>query len=305
MRDIVHFETREFPSLLPGAEGCHEMLTMPDGVQLSAGRLTFGNPAEWSSASPEGISFGCVEGQLDFELGGTWRHEIRGAFSFALAAGEPIESVHRADEQARLRSVFLHVPVSALDGLMPAARGKLSLLDAATRSKGGPEFRKWKPQAGLVAVTRQILDCPYRGALRTLYLQAKALELLTVMLDGPDGPADRRDGGPACAPRDVENLRAAHDVLIGTLDSPPSLDALARHVGMSTSRLTRGFRALYGMSVVEFIQDRRLEHAYDALAEGRVSVAQAAYGVGYSPAYFSTLFRRRYGVPPSAIVRRR
>jgi AraC family transcriptional activator of pyochelin receptor len=71
---------------------------------------------------------------------------------------------------------------------------------------------------------------------------------------------------------------------------------------MSTSRLTAGFRRMFGMSVTGFVQDQRLAQALSELREGHSSIAQIAFKVGYSPAYFSTLFRRRFGYQPSTLA---
>jgi AraC family transcriptional activator of pyochelin receptor len=87
--------------------------------------------------------------------------------------------------------------------------------------------------------------------------------------------------------------------------TPPSLDVLARRVGICTTALTSGFRQIYGMSVTEFIQDLRLGEAFRSLSDGDMTVSQAAYSVGMSPAYFSTLFRRRYGLSPSNLTARK
>jgi AraC family transcriptional activator of pyochelin receptor len=37
------------------------------------------------------------------------------------------------------------------------------------------------------------------------------------------------------------------------------------------------------------------------IASGEASVAVAAFRVGYSPAHFSSAFRKRFGIPPSAL----
>lgn len=86
----------------------------------------------------------------------------------------------------------------------------------------------------------------------------------------------------------------------------PELDlgriAAANHVSL------RYLHALFkpsGMSVSEWIWNRRLQRSYDALARGRVaSVTAAAFESGFaSSAHFSTLFRRRYGVSPREVLR--
>ena len=47
--------------------------------------------------------------------------------------------------------------------------------------------------------------------------------------------------------------------------------------------------------------EQRLQQAYAMIASGEASVAVAAFKVGYTPAHFSGLFRKRFGIAPSAL----
>lgn len=62
---------------------------------------------------------------------------------------------------------------------------------------------------------------------------------------------------------------------------------------------------LCGMSAAEWIWHRRLQRSYDALAAGAsASVTAVAFQNGFaSSSHFSTLFRRRFGVPPRDVLR--
>ncbi len=79
---------------------------------------------------------------------------------------------------------------------------------------------------------------------------------------------------------------------------------LCQEFGLSRSQLYRKVSALLGESISDYIQNLRLKKAEELLLEGRLSVAEIAYQVGYSsPDYFSTVFRSRYGVAPSVFRR--
>ncbi|MFM2091006.1 MAG: hypothetical protein RLZZ127_1495 [Planctomycetota bacterium] len=78
-----------------------------------------------------------------------------------------------------------------------------------------------------------------------------------------------------------------------------SVPALAAYAGCSPDHLTRQFRRCQGESLVGCIQRLRLEQARDLIGTGH-GVAEAARLVGIrDPAYFSRIFRRRFGHPPS------
>ncbi len=75
---------------------------------------------------------------------------------------------------------------------------------------------------------------------------------------------------------------------------------LCREFGLSRSQLYRKVNALLGESISDYIQNLRLKKAEELLLEGKLTVAEIAYQVGYSsPDYFSTVFRSRYGVAPT------
>jgi len=78
-----------------------------------------------------------------------------------------------------------------------------------------------------------------------------------------------------------------------------SVADLAGRVGVSRSKLAAEFKAATGQSVLSFQIDVRIDRAKKLLLNGRRSIAEVAYLVGYSdPLYFSKLFRRRTGVSP-------
>ena len=61
------------------------------------------------------------------------------------------------------------------------------------------------------------------------------------------------------------------------------------------------FRSIYGASPKQYIQDRRLAHAYTILeSDDYANIHAVAAIVGYDdPLYFSRVFKRKYGISPS------
>jgi AraC-like DNA-binding protein len=76
--------------------------------------------------------------------------------------------------------------------------------------------------------------------------------------------------------------------------------ALARAVGLSRSVFANRFANLVGAPPIRYLTLWRLQVAAHKLREGRRSVAQIAFEVGYqSEAAFARAFRREFGVPPA------
>lgn len=84
--------------------------------------------------------------------------------------------------------------------------------------------------------------------------------------------------------------------------SSHTLPALAELAGCSQAHLTAGFRRHFGCSPIAHLIRVRLQTARMLLRDRGLAVAEAAEAVGYEDYHhFSKLFRRCFGVPPSAI----
>ena len=157
--------------------------------------------------------------------------------------------------------------------------------------------------AALRAVAAQILTCP-GGRAYAFYRLAKAFELVSLALEPLLQPPEDRARGRLSAD-DVERVRAARDRLVEALGGPPDLALLAGEVGLNPRKLSDGFRLVFGATPYAYLQEHRLQLARSRLVSGERSIGEVAYAVGYSPAHFATLFRRRFGLSPSAVVRGR
>jgi AraC-like DNA-binding protein len=83
------------------------------------------------------------------------------------------------------------------------------------------------------------------------------------------------------------------------------IDDLARAAHMSVSSLHHHFKALTGMSPLQFQKQLRLAEARRLMLAERLDAATAAYRVGYeSPSHFSREYGRRFGAPPMRDIAR-
>jgi AraC-like DNA-binding protein len=97
-------------------------------------------------------------------------------------------------------------------------------------------------------------------------------------------------------------LRRARDYLREHLSDKPSLDALAREVGMSKYRLCSVFKATYGVSPGQYWAARRISEACRMLLRG-TSIRRVAHELGFvDEAFFTRMFRKHRGCPPGAWV---
>lgn len=83
------------------------------------------------------------------------------------------------------------------------------------------------------------------------------------------------------------------------------VDSLTQDVGISRAQLHRRLKELTGLPAGEFIRNLRMDEAARLLREGKVSVTQVAFAVGFvNQSHFSTAFHKRFGMTPSEYLDR-
>ncbi len=105
------------------------------------------------------------------------------------------------------------------------------------------------------------------------------------------------------------NLRANQDLLEKVVDyinenyhdSDMGVSGLSQHFDISKDYLGKLFQEFAGKSILNYLMDVRMKHAKILLmTSSEMSMAQIAESVGFSnSAYFTTCFKKYYGVSPS------
>jgi len=103
----------------------------------------------------------------------------------------------------------------------------------------------------------------------------------------------------------VHRIARAIELLGKDRDKPLRVGDIARQLGISVSGLHSQFKAVTGMSPLQFQKQLRLQEARRLLLAGEVDVARAGYRVGYDdPSHFSREYKRLFGEPPLRDVER-
>ncbi|MBE6365105.1 MAG: helix-turn-helix domain-containing protein [Lentisphaerae bacterium] len=81
---------------------------------------------------------------------------------------------------------------------------------------------------------------------------------------------------------------------------PLTLEKLAHYISVSVPLLSMEFKKSFGISPIACLQEIRLRHSLYYLSDLNLSIEDVANRCGFrDPFYFSRLFRRKYGQPPS------
>ncbi len=153
------------------------------------------------------------------------------------------------------------------------------------------------------SVLHQMYACPHRGLVKQIFLESKAMELVAYTLEQA---FDTALPGSPIREDERDRIVAARDILVSRLKFPPSLTDLARQVDMSHTRLTRGFKKVFGCTVFAYLRKERLAYAGMLLSENRLNITEAAFEAGFcSSSHFAQAFRKQFGISPSQFTSRK
>ncbi|MFC5584708.1 helix-turn-helix transcriptional regulator [Nitratireductor kimnyeongensis] len=205
------------------------------------------------------------------------------------------------DSTTPLRKVMISAPLPWLQRLFEVQDEAEKSVLRTFLSQHLANF-SFEPGQHIVQSARKIMQPPpaLQGELSSLYLRAQGLDLmwqsLLTML------AETKELLPSPTLMSLRYCERARDFVSGNLDRELTIGLIAREVGCSTSTLQRHFKMHFGVTVFDFIRQKRLEAARAALAQDGIPIAHAAHLAGYNNiSSFTTAFRKAYGMTPSQV----
>ena len=175
---------------------------------------------------------------------------------------------------ARLRTILYRTPLGEV------------LASDASRSGGLQVLVKNSTLVRRVA--KELRETPYTDGSLKLFLHGKIIELLVA------GLWEVEHDEPASV------VEAASNLLLADPFNPPTVAELASKFGVSPRILCGQFKALFGMTVSDWLTEQRLGRAKEMVVGGSIPLAEIATLVGYAHlSNFSSAFSKRFGMPPA------
>lgn len=281
------------------------------GLDVFIGSQPINPNSQWCTRLEPGFWFGInLQGRITIDgtadMAGVWGAGASGCFWLETA----VDTHHSALSGGELSGVFVRVAMDAMESIA-GSEG----LEAGMKAGCPATLRdERKTDRVMQMLGWQMFGCPLAGVSRRCYLAGKALEIIAQTFETAadvQSTSSRNTARHRClqptrawSPGDIERLHHARALVLAQLSNPPTVVELARAVGLNSRKLGVGFVDLFGEPVYAYIKSRRLEQARRILESGEVSVAGAAHAIGYQPGHFATEFRRKFGMPPSALTGR-
>ncbi|MDD5200832.1 MAG: AraC family transcriptional regulator [Terrimicrobiaceae bacterium] len=103
-----------------------------------------------------------------------------------------------------------------------------------------------------------------------------------------------------------ENLLAARRLIGSASARPLTLSDLASAAGMSAPYFCSSFKKAFGLPPVECLIQHRMHHAAHLLTNRNLTISEVAAQAGYDDLFhFSKMFKKRFGVSPREMRKRR
>lgn len=102
---------------------------------------------------------------------------------------------------------------------------------------------------------------------------------------------------------DRQKISRAKAILLERIGEPITIKELSRKVAINECYLKKGFKEMFGTTIFDFYQGKRMEHARYLLYEKGLSVTEVSMILGYSSiSHFSTAFKKHTGLKPCELL---
>ena len=211
-----------------------------------------------------------------------------------------VEFLHKIEPNKPLQSISVFIELKKLHSLPDLERGIFNeflpqLINPQANFVEGPNFYMTPDMQNAV---QKIMSTQYEGRTRHLFLKSQVNELLAHFFAFL--ASDKIDG---LSNIDRDKLFQAKEIIVNNISKPPSLIELSRLIGLNSNKLKKNFKELFGIPVFKFLQEERLNKAYELLrSNNKMSVQETAWFVGYeSLSSFSNAFQKKFGTRPNEI----
>lgn len=209
------------------------------------------------------------------------------AFSHKIEPDKPLQSISIFTKPKKLNTLP-QAEKEIFESYLP------ELLNPKEHFVKGPSFYM---TLDMQMAVQKIFNTTYTGNTRLLFLKSQINELLAHFF-----ALLATEKKAAFSEKDKSKLFEAKEIVTNNYSKPPSITQLSKMVGLNSHKLKKNFKELFGIPVFKYIQEERLQKAYDLLRNSEKTVQEAAWEVGYeSLSSFSNAFYKKFGTRPNEV----
>ena len=155
-------------------------------------------------------------------------------------------------------------------------------------------------------IMNEINTKDFSGFLRSLYLEAKAFQMLVIQISQYEDDESGDKLPQILRQSDIEKVDYVVKRIQGDLGSNLTVEALAKEAGTNVNKLQEGFKYVYDLTVNKYMQHKKLEAAKEMLMTTEKNISEIVTSIGLNNrSYFSKIFKEKYGVNPKYFLKTR
>ncbi|HKL34881.1 MAG TPA: AraC family transcriptional regulator [Salegentibacter sp.] len=155
-------------------------------------------------------------------------------------------------------------------------------------------------------VMNEINAKDFSGFLRSLYLEAKAFQMLVIQISQYEDDESGEKLPQILRQSDIEKVNYVVKRIEGDLGNNLTVEALAKEAGTNVNKLQEGFKYVYDLTVNKYMQHKKLEAAKEMLMTTEKNISEIVTSIGLNNrSYFSKIFKEKYGVNPKYFLKTR
>ena len=212
---------------------------------------------------------------------------------------EKMDILFKIPEKAELFTIL--IPIEYFHSLF-SIEGNF-LFNFSSFKTGKPIIEPKEINQTIKLILTQLITKQTNQNLRSIFIKGKVYELLSYYFSTTS--ENETEHCPYIASEEtVSKIKHAKDIIIEEMINPPSLDELAKKIGLNIKKLKTDFKEFYGVPVFTFLLNYKMELAKTLLLEQQLNVNEIASQLGYSTSsHFIAAFKRKYKITPKQFAK--
>ncbi len=135
---------------------------------------------------------------------------------------------------------------------------------------------------------------------RKLFLEGLAYQILTHQILQYQDDKIEESNRTLLRSSEMKQIHQIATLIETNIAQIPTVEFLAKDAGLNINKLQHGFKVLYGTTVNNYVQKKRLDTAYELLTRTDLTISEIVNTIGLSSkSYFSKIFKEKHNISPS------
>ena len=263
-------KTADNQYLIPLMDGIIENIDIADGILLTTSEFVSQEDIEMTTTHDDlslfQISF-CIDGNMEWSY---INNEVVHQFQIAaqqsqVRYGTFKECRSRISGNRKFKGISITLDEKIFEQIFTCIKIRGALYD--TRKTAPVRVYTYTPN--ISKILSEILACHFCDEMKKIYLQGKIFELIAVYCDEVICKSPTNDFGIRISVEDYNALLKAREFIGENFAHPLTIPIVAKAIAINEQKLKDGFKRCFGVTVNDYVVEKRLEAAIRLLKTGK------------------------------------